>query len=320
MSSALAASQMYPMKPIYQDSKVETSSCMYNMKSLHSSEYDVNDPDMKTLVEKDKKISKDLQSLSEDVKGLCGRLGHTFGDPPPEGIAKTSTSSGNVGKINVNLPDGITDVVISNTVSRPAFSAVLIAEYLSARGVNLATASQKHSSLTADVPCDFLAATGGSRGRIDINVDKIVFSFVWKEELFSPSLMVSSHNQTKIRGDGNIGRYLCRMLCPSLYPEEDAETASEIDKWIDTASQFWNGNAKEKDSALKSMNSHLGRNSLFCKDVCLADIAILACLLGNVQDVPSLPKNVKKWFQGVVSCFPITLSKFTLPSGWTTTQ
>merc|ERR1711877_32475 len=114
---------------------------------------------------------------------LCGKLGHNFGDPPPQGVVTKSSSalSGNVSKIDVNLPDGITDVVISNTVSRPAFSAVLIAEYLNARGVNLATASQKHSSLTSDVPADFLAATGGSRGRTNIKVDKILFSFMWKE-------------------------------------------------------------------------------------------------------------------------------------------
>lgn len=284
------------------------------MKNLHDTGNGVTDPDMQTLVEKDKKITNDLVSLTEEVKELSRRLGHTFGESSPLVSGKVKTQTVLPG----NLPDGIVDFVISASVSQPAFSAVLIGEFLKSEGIHVATLTQKHSSLSGEIPDDFLAVSGGLGGRLQHDVEKLVFTFLWKDEPFCPSLMISTQLQTKIIGDANIGRHLCRILCPQLYNEDDIDISADIDKWIDASVQMNNGNSKEKDSALKSMNSHLGRNNYFCGEtITLADITILASLLANSNYVKSLPKNVKKWFLNVSSCFKNSLARFNLPSAWT---
>jgi len=317
------ADTMYKMKPLHQDSKVDLPTCMYPMKSLHNTmESDISDPDMKTLTEKDKKIASDLVSLTEEVKALSHRLGHKFGDQMPAGLQKGSCSllSGNVktSELISKLPNGIVDFVISSSVTHPAFSAVLIGEILQLQGTHVAMVTQKHSSLRSDVPDNFLAVTGGLGGRLQHNVEKLVLTFVWKEDLFSPSLMMSPLLQTRIIGDANIGRHLCRILCPQLYDEDNAVVAAGIDKWIDVSVQMSNGSSKEKDAALKSMNSHLGMKDLFCGEtITLADVTLLASLLANCSYIKSLPKNVKKWFSSMSSCFKNTLSRFNVPSTWT---
>jgi len=306
-------SEMYSMKPLHQDATVEIPTCMYPMRNIHATEDGGTDPDMKTLVEKDKKITNDLVSLTEEVKELSRRLGHTFGESSPLVSGKVKTQSA----LPADLPDGIMDFVISASVLLPAFSAVLIGEFLKSQGIHVATLTQKHSSLTGEVPDNFLAISGGLGSRLQHDVEKLVFTFLWKEEQFCPSLMLSTRLQSKITGDANIGRHLCRILCPQLYNEDDLDIAANIDKWIETSVQMSNGNSKEKDSAVKAMNSHLGRNNYFCGEtITLADVTILASLLANSSYVKSLPKNVKKWFLTVSSCFKNTISHFNVPSAW----
>merc|ERR1711962_1029732 len=161
--------QMYAMKPIHQVEHVALPNTMYNMKSLHDNttamEVDVADPDMKTLMEKDRKIASDLNALTEEVKELSRRLGHTFGERGSVGgLVSTQNAAGK--PLNVQLPAGITDLVVSTSLERPALSAVLIAEFLKSNGVHVATVTQKHSSLRSTVPDHFFSITGGLSGRI----------------------------------------------------------------------------------------------------------------------------------------------------------
>merc|ERR1712002_189361 len=308
--------EMYSLKPINDVVDVEVPSCMYTMTNLHrgEEEMDVTDPDMKSLLEKDKKITADLQHLTEELKQLSHRLGHKFGESNP--IVSTKVQLASVS--HPELPDGINDFVISVSPSQPALSAVLIADLLTANGFHVATPTQRHSSLSENVPSGYLAATGGWSGRLQHKVEKLVFTFVWKENPFCPSVMQSPLLQTKIIGDANIGRYLCRILSPQLYNENNIDQITAIDKWIDISVQMTNGNTKEKDSAMKSMNSHLGKNNFFCgENITLADVTLLASLLSNINSFKSLPKNVKKWFSQISTYFTSTVSKFTLPESWT---
>ena len=84
--------------------------------------------------------------------------------------------------------------------------------------------------------------------------------------------------------------------------------------------QISNGNTKEKDAALKSLNAHLGRNQGFlCSGrLTLADIAVLAAILGARSNFKTLPKNAKVWFQTMSSSFD--LKNFNVPSTWTSSQ
>jgi len=305
-------SDMYRMKPLHQVDEIETPTTMYHMKSLHGNVEKSTDPDMKTLMEKDRKIANDLDALTAEVKGLCQRLGHTFGESAP-GVALSGNQS-----FSLQLPDGITDLVISTSVAQPALSAVLIGEFLKSNGVHLATVTQKHSSLLNDVPAHYFAVTGGLNGRIQCSVEQLIFTFMWKEDAVCPALMHSPKLQTRIVGDANIARYLCRFLCPLLYNEDDLDAVVEIDRWIETSVQMCNGSAKEKDSALKSMNAHLGKNDYFCGGkLTVADITSLAALLSNTGHAKSLPKNVKKWFLVMSGLFKNTVGRFDVPTSWT---
>ena len=51
---------------------------------------DIVDPDMKTLVEKDKKIATDIVLLTEELKELSRKLGHNFGETVPVVVEKVS--------------------------------------------------------------------------------------------------------------------------------------------------------------------------------------------------------------------------------------
>ena len=60
---------------------VEIPSCMYHMKNLHANnDMDIIDPNTKTLVEKDKKITTDIVLLTEELKELSRKLEHNFGE------------------------------------------------------------------------------------------------------------------------------------------------------------------------------------------------------------------------------------------------
>jgi hypothetical protein len=310
------------MKPLHQVDNIEVPPCVYSMKSLHEI-VDTNNPDMKTLQEKDRRIADDLLALTEEVKKLSLRLGHAFGESTVE-MLKDGLQSMNVGETTSmklsppQLPNGITDLVISTSVTQPTFSAVLMGEFLQRHGVPVAVISQKHSSLRAAVPENYLAVAGGPSSRLERSVEQLVFTLIWKDDPMCPSLMHIPKLQTRVIGDANIARYLARLIAPQLYDESDVEASADIDRWIDASVTLCNGSSKEKDSVLKTMNSSLGKSSDYLCNGCitLADVTLLAALLANADHAKTLPKNVKKWFANVSKCFPDTISRFNVPATW----
>jgi len=321
---------MYSMKPIYTNvDSIEIPDNIYKMKSLHI-EDDVSqssagsnttlNPRMQQLEERQLSILKKLSSLEDEVKQMSKHLGHKYGDSAP--ITKTTSSASTTASIPnkpVSLPDGTLDFVISVSAKNPSFSPMLIGELLKKRGVSVAFPTHGHSSckdgsLTAEV----LKPYGGAlNGRLGTSTKaKVFLTFLIKDVPFCPSVMYSPVLQTKIIGDVNIARYLTRFLLSDLYDENNAEVVGAVDGWLDTARQMGNGNSKEKDAALKSLNAHLGRNQGFlCSGrFTLADLAVLSALLGARSNFKSLPKNAKAWFQTMASSFD--LNNFDVPSAW----
>ena len=53
-------------------------------------------------------------------------------------------------------------------------------------------------------------------------------------------------------------RYLCRTLCPDLYPN-DVIRATEVDSLLDLAESLINASARNQKPALKQANQVLGK-------------------------------------------------------------
>ena len=106
-----------------------------------------------------------------------------------------------------------------------------------------------------------------------------------------PTLMINPKSQVVLEGEGTIARHLARLLRPS-YEDGDVVMATEIDQWVDTASQYKKGNNKEKNSVLKNMNSKLGKSDwLVGEGLSLADVVMWGVLVGS----NGVPGNVKSW-------------------------
>ena len=109
--------------------------------------------------------------------------------------------------------------------------------------------------------------------------------------------MVNPRTQTTIHGEGNIARYMARLLTPSYDDEGDVVAATVIDQWVDSAAQFAHGNNKERAAVLKSMNAYLGNHEwMVGQSLTLADV-ILWGVITQAKEDDKAPSNVKKWYQ-----------------------
>ena len=124
-----------------------------------------------------------------------------------------------------------------------------------------------------------------------------------------PTMVVSPHNQTPVRGIANISRYVCRLFCPELYEGSGHQQSALVDSWLDAVTgTYIFGSSKEKLSVLRRLNSHLGSCQFLAgDDVTLADVVAYAIICGGPGG-QKLTDNVKKWinccrsrpeFQGV---------------------
>lgn len=95
-------------------------------------------------------------------------------------------------------------------------------------------------------------------------------------------------------------RYIARLL--GFNYENDPILSTQIDDWLETAhSSVIHGSNKERQSVLKSLNSHLGKNSyLVGNSVTLADIIIWSALV-QTKLHKDLPANVSKWYKGLLN-------------------
>jgi aminoacyl tRNA synthase complex-interacting multifunctional protein 2 len=109
--------------------------------------------------------------------------------------------------------------------------------------------------------------------------------------------MVTPSRQSVIRGEVNVIRYIRRLLDPSA-ETQDPVTMAVCDEVLDLVqSRLMEGSSKERDSALRTLNSRLGRTSwLVGNSMSSADIAAWSGI-NHCKMSADLPANVKKWFK-----------------------
>ena len=124
-----------------------------------------------------------------------------------------------------------------------------------------------------------------------------MFLFLLDPRYPEPTMIVSPHRQTPVQGIANICRYLSRQFCPEIYESLNPVNASQIDSWLDSVScSYINGNAKEKASVLRHMNSSLGSSPFLTGDaLTLADI-IAYSVIGTLQGL-KIGANIKTWMK-----------------------
>ncbi|KAK3089824.1 hypothetical protein FSP39_006823, partial [Pinctada imbricata] len=190
--------------------------------------------------------------------------------------------------------DIVHDVVINADPEKVPLSLFVLSDLLQEKYKFKGT-THIHSSVSS-VP-DKLKSPfikNGNKSREDRSLNQIIVTLIWKKVCQSPEMMVSAHNQTPIQGEGNIARYLARLLDPQY--ESDACRATQMDEWIDMAMvQILNGNNKEKAGSLRSLNSRLGCNDwLVGSSISLADIVVWSSL-HQTNQTSEVPANIKKW-------------------------
>lgn len=95
-------------------------------------------------------------------------------------------------------------------------------------------------------------------------------------------------------------RYLSRLSCANY--DSDPITSTLIDNWLELVhSSIIHGNNKDRQAALRSLNSHLGKNPFLVGDsYTLCDVVAWSGLV-QTQLHESLPANVLKWFKSLSS-------------------
>lgn len=124
--------------------------------------------------------------------------------------------------------------------------------------------------------------------------------------IIESTMMCSPGKQVPISGISNICRYLSRQYCAEIYESLPPAISSQSDTWLDLFSLLYlYGNAKEKGSVIRQMNSALGSKGFLTGDApTLADI-VLYGIIGTEKGV-KVTGNVKKW---MVRCHGVTEMK-----------
>jgi hypothetical protein len=241
-------------------------------------------------------VLNQISQLQERVKNL----GDTLGVSPAEvGVLPQAAAA----------PEGVApDVVISCPPSDPPYPLLSLCHRLATRGVPLACSVHVHSSVAGQVSSQLMEFWKSIPQSHD---PALRITLLWKSPSScpQPTMVVSPHNQTPVRGIANIARYVCRLFCPELYEGQGHQQSALVDSWLDAVTGMYIfGSSKEKLSVLRRLNSHLGSCQFLAgDDVTLADVVAYAIICGGPGG-QKLTDNVRKWinccqsrpeFQGV---------------------
>ncbi|CAL1262670.1 unnamed protein product [Larinioides sclopetarius] len=271
---------MYHVRPLYDfTSNIVLPTCMYKMNNLHDSKFSESSQEVSSksldLAELEKSQLKIIQKL-EDLKEKVLKLKQEFG----------VASENNLGKFQ--------DIVVKANPKSPPLS-IWILYNLFAQSTPTRLVTYKHSSLKV-IPEDIKQLQNSSSS----NSCNLSLTIIWRDGDKDHEMMIDPIHQGMIEGEVNIVRYLSRLL--SLTDESDPVLSTQIDNWLELVhSSVIHGNNKDRQGALKSLNSHLGKAAFLVGDShTIADIVMWSALI-QTKLHQSLPANVTKWFKSLLN-------------------
>ncbi|XP_055936052.1 aminoacyl tRNA synthase complex-interacting multifunctional protein 2-like [Argiope bruennichi] len=272
---------MYHVRPLYDfTSNIVLPTCMYKMNNLHDSKFSTEfshevsskSLDLAELEKSQLNIIHKLEDLKEKVLKLKAEFG--------------VTSDNNLGKFQ--------DIVVKANPKSPPLS-IWVLYHLIAQSTPTRLVTYKHSSLNA-IPEEIRQLQNSSSSE-SCNLSLTV---IWRDGDRDHEMMIDPIHQGMIEGEVNIVRYLSRLL--SLIDESDSVLSTQFDNWLEVVhSSIIHGNNKDRQGALKSLNSHLGKSAFLLGDsYTIADIVMWSALT-QTKLHQSLPANVAKWLKSLLN-------------------
>lgn len=313
---------MYQVKPVSPaDITVDLPTCMYKLPNVHAQGASLGehalqngevDPTVKALEERQDEILRKLYELKATVDGLAktvttpdadldaSTLAHTLTHTPADAVLRgTADLDALLGK---DL-GALRDIVINANPAQPPLSLLVLHALLCQR-FQVLSSVHVHSSVST-VPAPLLSCLGPrhthsyARHRFQLG-----FTLIWKD-VSKLQMKFSTQNMCPIEGEGNVARFLYRLLGAE---PRDPVSATLMDGWVDTALfQLAEGGSKERAAVLRALNAALGRSPwLLGQEFSLADIVSACCVLQTGQ-TSSAPANVQRWLKscqnlGYFSC------------------
>ncbi|KAJ9598491.1 hypothetical protein L9F63_010811 [Diploptera punctata] len=310
---------MYRMKPIVNISgQIELPKCMYRMKNIQqaylkshveqtpnkkqfsSISEQVNKflkcplPEMTALENRQEAILAQLAELKNQMAVIRAQLEQSV--TPKIQLGKKVM----VTRDNELLQNGVIhDIVINASPKYPPYSLAALRR-LWGDGLKLGIKCYFHSSMLElpDYLKDFVSLVSN-----DIKDDKLPLlnvTLVWKDVGPNTELVVSPIKHATVKGEVNILRYLSRLGPPKYNYELNSEPAmsARVDSILDTCYNMARSTTvKDKQSLIKVLNSHLGKNEFLTggSSISIADVAAWSVL--KQIDAQNLTNNMNSWLQ-----------------------
>ncbi|TRY98470.1 hypothetical protein DNTS_020561 [Danionella cerebrum] len=256
------------------------------------------DPALKALEERQDEILRKLYDLKATVDGLAKTVTTPDADLDATTLTHSPAQSEPALQGTADLDallgkdlGALRDIVINANPARPPLSLLVLHALLCQR-YQVLSSVHVHSSVSV-VPSPLLSCLGPrhtdgyARHRFQLG-----FTLIWKDV---PRLQMkfNTQNMCPIEGEGNIARFLYRLLGAE---PRDPVCATQMDSWVDTCIfQLVEGGGKERAAVLRALNTTLGRSPwLLGQDFSLADLVCSCCIL-RARLTPSAPVNVQRW-------------------------
>ncbi|GFR00876.1 aminoacyl tRNA synthase complex-interacting multifunctional protein 2 [Trichonephila clavata] len=271
---------MYHVSPLYNfSSDIILPTCMYRMNNIHDTNFSLGSTDEMNLSN-----TVDLVELEKSQLNIIQKL-----EDLKEKVLKLKVEFGVVENNNLGT---FQDVVIKANPQYPPLSLWVLC-HLFSQTTAIRLNTYLHSSLNS-IPENINKLENISSS----NSCKTSLTVIWRDGNKDHEMMVDPIHQGIVEGEVNIARYLSRLF--SLNYETDPILSTMIDNYLELVhSSIIHGNNKERQGALRSLNSQLGKNAFIVGDsYTIADIVTWSALI-QAKLHQSLPANVMKWFNSL---------------------